>query len=176
MKRFTFIILLSILVISAKAQNFFKDKISFATTVGTEIPTNTPSTVPFTWQVLGYYHLTDRWSFGAGTGLSIYEKTLIPVYGDVKYQIGRERKFTPFVELALGYSFAASSSTNGGAFANPSIGVEYPLKNKIKLQLAVGYTGQEFKRLKQQTDGYFHKEFAEKLCYNSVSFRLGLRF
>jgi len=98
------------------------------------------------------------------------------VYGDVKFQIGRERKFTPFVEFAMGYSFATSDNANGGAFVNPSIGVQYPLKNKMKLQLAVGYTGQEFERRKEQTDSYFHKEFAEKLCYNSISFRLGLCF
>lgn len=176
MKRIIFIILLSITVLGARAQNIFSEKISFATTFGTEIPMNTPSTTPFTWQVLGYYKLTDRWSVGAGTGLSFYEKMLVPVFGDVKFQIGRERKFTPFVEFAMGYSFATSGNANGGAFVNPSIGVQYPLKNKMKLQLAVGYTGQEFERRKEQTDSYFHKEFAEKLCYNSISFRLGLCF
>lgn len=176
MKRLIFIILLGITLTGAKAQSIPGEKISFATTIGTEIPMDTPSTIPFTWQALGYYNLTNRWAVGVGTGLSFYEKMLIPVYGDVKYRIGRERRFTPFIELAMGYSFAPSGDANGGYFLNPSFGVQYPLKNRMKLQFAIGYTGQEFERLKKQTDSYFHKEFAEKLRYNSISLRLGLCF
>lgn len=176
MKRTIFIILLSISAISVKAQNMLKEKISFATTVGTGLSMTEPSVTPFTWQVLGYYNLTNRWAVGVGTGLSFYEKTLIPVYGDVRFQIGRERKFTPYAELAIGYSFAPTSNTNGGSFINPSIGVQYPLKNKMKLQLAVGYELQDLKRLKTHNDDYFSKEFAEQLNHHSISFKLGLRF
>ena len=79
MKRFIFIILLCIAVSSVKAQTNGESKISFATTIGTGLSMSTPSSTPFTWQVLGYYKLTDRWSTGVGTGLSFYEKMLIPV-------------------------------------------------------------------------------------------------
>jgi len=58
---------------------------------------------------LGYYNLTEKWSLGAGTGLSFYEKMLIPLYGDVRFQIGRERKFTSYLEFAAGYSFAKTN-------------------------------------------------------------------
>ena len=176
MKRFLFIILLSIVVISVKAQTGSENKISYATTVGTGISMSTPSSTPFTWQVLGYYNLTKKWSLGAGTGLSFYEKMLIPLYGDVRFQIGRERKFTPYLEFAIGYSFAPSSDANGGFFMNPSIGIQYPLKNRMKLQLAIGYELQELERLKKQTDSYFHKEFAEQLSHHSISIRLGVFF
>lgn len=176
MKQFIFIILLCIAVSSAKAQNIFKEKISFATTIGTGLSMSEPSCTPFTWQVLGYYSLTERWSVGAGTGLSSYEKMLIPVYGNIRFQIGRERKFTPYAECATGYSFAPSGNTNGGFFMNPSIGIQYPLKNKMKLQLAVGYELQELERLKRHTDNYFLKEFEEQLSHHSISFKIGLRF
>ena len=59
---------------------------------------------------------------------------------------------------------------------NPSIGIQYPLKNKIKLQLAVGYELQKLERLKTQTDSYFEKEFVERLSHNSISIKLGLLF
>lgn len=176
MKRTIFIILLSTVIISAKAQNMFKEKISFTTTAGTGFSMTEPSVTPFTWQILGYYNLTDRWAVGAGTGLSFYEKMLIPVYGDVRFQIGRERKFTPYAEFAIGYSFVPTSNTNGGSFINPSIGVQYPLKNKMKLQLALGYELQDLERLKTHTDKYFSKEFAEQLNHHSISLKIGLRF
>ena len=49
-------------------------------------------------------------------------------------------------------------------------------KNKIKLQLAIGYELQKLERLKTQTDNYFHKEFAEKLSHNMISVKFGLCF
>ena len=166
-----------ILIHIYKSQTNEKEcKISFATTIGTVLSMSTPSKTPFTWQVLGYYNLTDRWAVGAGTGLSFYEKTLIPVFGDVKFQIGRTRKFTPYAELAMGYSFAPASDASGGYFANPSIGIQYPLNNGMRLQFAVGYEWQDLKRLKKHSDNYFAKEFEEKLWHQTISFKLGLRF
>ncbi|MDR1115211.1 MAG: hypothetical protein LBL33_03510 [Tannerella sp.] len=176
MKRLVFMILLCIAVSSAKAQTGDESKISFATTVGTGLSMSEPSSTPFTWQVLGYYNLTGRWAAGVGTGLSFYEKMLIPVYGDIRFQIGRERKFTPYAELGAGYSFAVAGNTGGGFFLNPSIGIQYPLKNKMKLQLAVGYELQELERLKKHADNYFLKEFEERLNHHSISFKAGLRF
>lgn len=145
-------------------------------TIGTGLDMGKPSSTPFTWQILGYYKLSGKWSVGAGSGLSFYEKMLIPVYGDVRYQIGRERKFTPYVELGIGYSFATAGNANGGFFINPSIGLQYPLKDRMKLQLAIGYELQKLERLKKQTDDYFYKEFAEKLNHNMISVKLGLCF
>lgn len=176
MKRVIFISLFSLAIIIAKAQTGNENTFTFTTTLGTGIPMSTPSSTPFTWQIMGYYNLTEKWSVGAGTGLSFYEKTLIPVYGDVRFQIGRERKFTPYVEFGAGYSFAPASDANGGFFMNPSVGIQYPLKNKMKLQLAVGHELQELERSKTQMGSYFHKEFAEKLSHHTISIKLGLRF
>lgn len=176
MKRLIFISFFSLSIFTAEAQTENDNKFSFTTTLGTGISMNTPSSTPFTWQVICYYNMTGRWSIGAGTGLSFYEKTLIPVYGDVKFQIGRERKLTPYLEFGAGYSFAPASDANGGFFMNPSIGVQYPLKNKMKLQLAVGYELQELERLKKQTDSYFHKEFEEQLSHHSISLKIGVKF
>lgn len=175
MKRLIFILFLSLAAISLNAQNL-SDRIAFAATIGTGFSITKPSSTLFTLQFLGYYELSDKWYLGAGTGLSFYEKTLIPVFGDIRYRIGRERKFTPYAELAAGYSFSTTSDAKGGFFMNPSIGVRYPLKNNMKLQLAVGYELQKLERLKNHTDNYFYKEFSEKLSHNSISLKLGLCF
>jgi hypothetical protein len=176
MKRTILIILASLATIAAGAQDKGENKFTFATTLGTGISLAGIPNTPATWQVLGYYHPTDRWAVGAGTGLSFYEKMLIPVFGDVRYQIGRERRLTPYVELAAGYSFAPSRTANGGLFVNPSLGVQCRLKNRWKLQLAVGYELQKLERLKTSSDNYFDKAFAEKLTHNSLSIRLGVLF
>lgn len=176
MKRCIFIMLLSIIIHNISAQTNNKERVSFATTLGTGISMNTPSSTPIAWQIIGYYNLTERWSVGIGTGLSFYEKTLIPIYGDVKFQIGKQRKFTPFAEFAIGGSFAPTSEANGGFFMHPSIGIQYPIKNKIRLQLAIGYEWQELERLKKQTDDYFQKVFSEKLFHHSITVKIGVEF
>ena len=174
MKKILFVLMCSLLLVSAIAQN--ENKIFFAATAGTGISIGVPSYTPFTWQVSGYYHLTERWLVGAGTGLSFYEKLLIPLYGDVKYQIGKTRTITPYAELGMGYSFAPNDEANGGLLMNPSVGIQYPLKNRMKLQLAVGYELQKLERLKKHSDSYFTKEFAEKLRHHAISIKLGLCF
>ncbi len=145
-------------------------KFSVATTVGTAIPMDSPSVVPITWQVLGYYHPTERWSVGVGAGLSFYEKLIVPVYGDVRYQIGRTRKITPHIEMAAGYGFF------GGLYLNPSVGIRYTLGKRLRLQLSAGYEMQPLERRKSHTDSYFHSEFAEKLNHNGISIKVGVEF
>ena len=174
MKKILFVWLCSFSLVSATAQD--GNKISFATTAGTGITIGAPSYTLFSWQLSGYYHLTERWLVGAGTGLSFYEKLLIPLYADVKYQIGRARMITPYTEFGMGYSFAPDNEVNGGLFIYPSVGIQYPLKNGMKLQLAVGYELQKLQRLKKHSDNYFAKEFAEKLRHHAISIKLGLCF
>lgn len=178
MKRLLFTICLCIAATVVKSQTGHNDsRFSYATTFGTGIPVmNTPSKVPFTWQVLGYYNLTERWALGAGSGLSFYEKLLIPTFGDVRFQIGPARKFTPYAELGVGYAFSPSNNANGGFFLNPSFGIQYPLRNRMKLQLAIGAELQELERLKKQTDDYFQKEFKEKLSHHAISLKIGIVF
>lgn len=177
MKNLIFIVLISLSVITAKAQTKEKEcKLSFSTTIGSGLSISTPSKTPFTGQVLGHYRLTEKWYIGAGTGLSLYEKMLIPVFGDVKFRIGRIRKVTPYAELGMGYAFAPDRNVNGGFFMNPSFGIQYSLKNRMKLQFAIGYELQELERLKKHADDYFAKEFAEKLNHHSISLKLGFIF
>lgn len=173
-KIFFTLVVFSAIVAGVRAQD--KHRFSFATTIGTGIPMSTPASTPVTWQALSYYNLTDRWAVGVGTGLSSYEKILIPLYGDIRFQIGRERKITPYLELAAGYSFAPSKEALGGCFFNPSVGIQYPLKNRMKLRLAVGYESQQMKRLKKQADDYFSKEFEEQLWHQSISIKMGFCF
>ena len=76
------LILLSVLIASAmKGQ--ISNRFTYITTIGTGIPMNEPSSTPFTWQVSGHYKLTERFSAGIGTGLSFYEKALIPMTSKV---------------------------------------------------------------------------------------------
>jgi hypothetical protein len=135
-----------------------------------------PSYTPFSWQVLGYYHFGERLSAGIGSGLSFYEAILIPVFADAKFAVTRPRMFTPFVECAGGYAFAANKNANGGFYLNPSVGVQYALSGKMKLHLSAGYGLQKSERLKEHANDYFTAGFVEKLSHQSISIKVGILF
>ena len=145
MKKIILLIIANCIVAIATAQQ--TERFTFATSVGTGIDMNEPATTPFAWQILGYYAINKHLFMGIGTGLSIYEKTLIPLFADVKFRIIKPRKFTPYIECGVGYSFAPDQNANGGFYLNPSAGVEYSIYKDKKLFLALGYESQKFDRL-----------------------------
>lgn len=177
MKKIIFTALCCFAILTLRAQTDSKiHRFSFTTTICSGIVMSSPSSNTFMWQILGHYKLTERLLLGAGTGLSLYEKVLIPLYGDIKFQITKTWMFTPFVELGLGYSFAPSNDASGGFFINPSVGVQYIFKNQMKLHLAIGYELQNLERIKTQTNDYFSSSYLEKLSHHSISIKLGLSF
>lgn len=174
MKKILLILVAFFVVAVSRAQD--RDHFSFATTIGTGISMSTPSSTPFAWQVLGYYNLSQRWAVGVGTGISAYEKVLIPLFADLKFNITKPHKFTPYVECGAGYSFAPDKNANGGLYLNPSVGVQWAVCTKMKLLFAVGYEIQKLERLKSHNNQYFEAEFHEKLSHNSISIKIGVLF
>lgn len=174
MKKIILLIIASCTVAMATAQK--REHFTFAISVGTGIDMSEPAATPFTWQVLGYYAINKRFSVGIGTGLSIYEKALIPLFADVKFKIIKPRKFTPYIECSVGYSFAPDKNANGGFFLNPSVGVEYSIYGDKKLFLALGYESQKLERLKTQKQSLLTTEFVEKLKHNSIAIKIGFMF
>lgn len=176
MKRIIFIAILTLLVFAATGQTE-KKHFSYAVTLGTGITFGTPSTIPFGLQGISYYPLGKRFSVGAGTGLSVYDKVvLIPLLGDLRFDLTRPRKFTPYVECAAGYAFALSNGANGGFCFNPSVGMKFTLLKKVRMLMAVGYESQSLKRCKDYSDSLFLYEYEEQLNRHSAMVRLGVVF
>ncbi len=175
MKKIIFLIILCCCtIIMVKAQR--TDRFTYATSIGTGLAMSEPANTPFTWQVLGYYNMSKRLSIGAGTGLSIYEKALIPLFADAKYSIVKSGRMIPYLECGVGYSFAPDKNANGGFYMNPSIGVQYSICENKKIFFALGYELQEFERLKAQEKPLFTAEFSERLSHSSVSAKVGFVF
>lgn len=174
MKKIIFSILVCCTTLMAKAQR--AEHFTFATNIGTAIPLNKPAATPFTWQMLGYYAISKRFETGVGTGLSFYEKVLVPLFATAKFTLVKPRKFTPYLECGVGYSFAPDKNANGGFYLNPSVGIQYPLGRNKKLFVAFGYELQKFERLKSQEQPLFTAAFAEKLKHSAVSVKTGFRF
>lgn len=174
MKKIILLIIASCTVAMATAQK--REHFTFATSIGTGIDMSEPAATPFTWQVLGYYAINKRFSVGIGTGLSIYEKALIPLFANAKFTITKPRKFTPYIECGVGYSFAPDKNANGGFYLNPSIGIQYSVCGDKKLFFALGYESQKLERVKAEEQPLHTVEFAEKLSHNAISVKIGFIF
>lgn len=151
-------------------------RFSYSTTIGTGLAMSTPSKTPFSWQVLGYYNITPRWAVGAGTGISIYEKPLLPLFANVKFRIIKPVKWTPYIECGAGYSLPLAKKSHGGFYLSPTIGVEYAAFEKARFLFGIGYEWQELERSKSYQDNYFTSEFQEKLSHHSLAFKIGVVF
>ena len=175
MKQFIFVFLFLGMFLSLLGQEK-QARFSYATTVGTGIPMSKPSLVPFDWQVLGWYNMGQRFALGVGTGISVYEKVMVPLFGDVKFRITRPLRFTPYVECGVGYAFSCGDQTKGGFYLAPSVGTEWGICKKMKMLVAVGYELQSLERVKAYQDTYISSEFQEHLNHGSISFRIGVLF
>lgn len=176
MKKFIFTLaLLFIVTIHVDGQTD-SQHFSFTTYIGTGISMSQPSHTPFNWQVIAHYHIGRRFTIGAGSGLSIYEKALIPLYANAQFFMTRPGKFTPYLECNIGGSLAAAKETNGGFYLSPSVGGQVKLTQKLKIKIALGYEIQRLERLKQRADEYFQTEFKEELSHHSMTLKVGLTY
>lgn len=151
-------------------------RFSYTTYFGTGIPMSKPSHTPFSWQVMSHYHINRRFAIGAGSGLSVYEKTLIPLYASVQFFLTRPKKFTPYLECNIGGVFAPAKEANGGLYLSPAFGGHLRITSKLKMNFAVGYELQKLNRLKKHTDDYFYTEFKEELSHSSFTFKIGVTY
>lgn len=175
MKKNILIIMLACTTLSVFGQADSK-KLSYTITVGTGMSMNEPSRVPFTMQATGRYSLTPHLSAGIGTGISVYEKTLIPLFAQVRFLITRPHRFTPYASCSAGYSFAPHKEASGGIFLNPNIGIRYSAAGRVKLIFSIGYELQRLERLKEYEDEYMGVQFKEALEHHSLVVKAGIEF
>lgn len=174
MRKTILMLIMGFIAISANAQS--PKRFSLSTSIGTGISMSAPTSTPFIWQVLGNFEINNRLSAGIGSGISFYEKALIPLFADVKFAITQPQMFTPYLGCSVGYSFAPAKHTNGGFYLNPSVGVQYKIHSKMQLFFALGYELQKLERLKRYENSLLTTEFAEQLGHNSISVKLGITY
>lgn len=151
-------------------------RFSCSASVGTGFGLTRPSSVPVVWRVTGHYNVSRRFSVGAGTGGSCYEKTLVPLFADAKFLLMRRRSFTPYAGCAAGYAFAPRRDANGGLLLNPELGVQYALRCGVHLFFAAGYELLRLERLRKYEGCWFSAEFAEQLSHGTLLLKVGVLF
>ena len=171
------LILLAMTVLAAvvgSGQNL--PRFSYVVTAGAGFALNEPASTPFIVRFTGYYNVSSHFSVGAGTGLSSYEKMLIPLFADTRFLLIRPRRFTPYIGCAGGYAFAPARDARGGLLLSPALGLQYSLCGTWRLFIEVGYEHQRIERLRKYDSPFFTARFVEKLNHNTLLLKLGIRF
>jgi hypothetical protein len=141
-------------------QNYFFDT-SLGVLVGNS---GNSQKAPFSFMTSFNYRIIDKLYLGAGLGTEFFDESYMPVFGQIQYKF-RESKFTPFVNLQLGYQvpledanrsqsviyYDYSSSyypnpqsngklnTEGGYFINPSFGFQRLTSENFGWFFSFGY-------------------------------------
>lgn len=151
-------------------------RISLTAIIGTGFDLNRPSCTPFIGQIIGNWNFNERFSAGVGTGVSLYEKPLIPLFADARVYVCKPRKFTPFIRCFAGYGFSVSDDANGGIGLNLAVGISCAVHKRMKLFVQTGYEMQKLERSKGYEDDMISAEFVEKLNHKMISLKVGIEF
>lgn len=92
------------------------------------------------------YQFNSTFSIGLGTGLRYYfeeETALIPVFTDIRTTL-MDRKVSPYLSLAAGYSFDLTNDPDGAGFLfNPALGVRFMASETVAVHVGLGYEMQK---------------------------------
>lgn len=121
--------------------------------------------------IINSYQVTPNLSLGFGTGLrSFYQggEILVPLLGDLRVNFNNNN-VSPFVSLAMGYSFDATNRFEGaGPLVNPNIGINISISKKSKLIFGIGYEVQKI--------GYYRTYIYTYKNSNAASLNIGMSF
>ncbi len=142
-------------------------RFSCSASVGTGFGLTRPSSVPVVWRVTGHYNVSRRFSVGAGTGVSCYEKNARAALCRCEVPAYAPPQLYALCRCAAGYAFAPRRDANGGLLLNPELGVQYALRCGVHLFFAAGYELQRLERLRKYEGRWFSAEFAEQLSHGT---------
>jgi len=215
MKKFIFITLLAFLMLEASSQSNIRfenrktDGYFNLTQIGLmmgnqPINENTPNYFddrsdfhisPSVTMVNGIMFNEERWSAGLGVGFEIFDRSLFPVFFDLRRTFWAS-DVSPYIALKTGYSISGFKKKpyenfmlnhdpymvsdiyfkkHGGFMFNPEIGVKIVLSENADLLITAAYRHQRTKS-KVTRENRNPREWEYKLNMNRLSFGVGIMF
>ncbi len=175
MKRIVLLALVGIFCQCAFSQNL-ADRLCYQTEVAVGFPLLESHGTPMRLCQKVMYGLNPRLMCGVGAGFSRYDKTLVPLFADLQWNVARPWQFTPFVEARVGYSFAPSPSATGGSNLGLGFGTSFRLSDTWRICASVGYEYQHFSQLKTFESPAIRSRFVEIISHNALSVTVGFQF
>jgi len=160
---------------TANAQRF-ADKLYHKVEIGIGYPLPESDRIPMQITADVNYSFTPRLFLGLGTGIKQIEKTLLPLYAGLRWNMTHSRRVLLFLEGQCGYSFTLSPNSSGGNLWGGFFGCNFPLKSKNSIALSLGYEYQGYKILRSSHTELFDVECIEYIGHNSLCIKLGYIF
>jgi hypothetical protein len=133
------------------------------------------------------------WFAGIGLGLDYYQYRTIPLFADLRYEVGHKRnKFFVYGDAGINFNWAqdyfyyesvlwngnSSNDFNGGLYTDAGFGLSAGFKNGNAFILSLGYSRKTLEEKINHTDWLTGKPQTDINTYrlNRVILKAGLRF
>lgn len=103
---------------------------------------------------------------------------LIPVYANIKANLTKDTKITPFLSLNTGYTFDILSSKSPGFMIQPNFGIDFSISEKHSIYFWVGLNLQKFHYNNWDDDNFYslYLPTTKSEMFSSIDFRIGFKF
>ena len=116
----------------------------FAPNVGFQVnPINDRELGSINFQGVLGMQITERFSFGIGSGMEKADIGLIPIFADIRFNF-KKSDHTPFLHVKQGYSVAfgnddENESYSGGQYSFGGIGFKSRISSAASIEFSIGY-------------------------------------
>ncbi len=121
-----------------------------------------------------------QWFAAAGAGVDLYRYISVPVFLDVRREIGNKNE-RPFIYVDGGINFYNDSkeenySYKSGAYFDAGVGYLWQFKKRNTLLLSIGYCYKSFEKRFTYSSGGNEDKDDYKYGFNRLSIKAGWRF
>lgn len=129
------------------------------------------------------YQVNPHFFIGGGIGLCYYNfdniegsddsegNLAVPFFANARFNLGSAR-VTPFIDAKLGYAVGDLQ----GLYASPSVGVRIGIKGKFAINVATGYTAQQYTHEDYSYHGWYSWTNEEKKFTHNFTLSVGVEW
>jgi hypothetical protein len=149
-------------------------------------PAENSSMAPVSIETINGYRLNNKYTFGLGIGMDIFEKIHVPVFLDGRYML-LNRDISPVIIIKGGYSLPVGrESTNnfyyneyyskGGPMLGTGAGLVFRINNHNLVSISLLYRYQQLITTEVQRNGDRTWKFDHSVKYNRMELKFGFYF
>lgn len=199
MKKVFYFIMLSALVLSssANAQNKGYEK---SVEIGYAIGVGKYNNDIFNLSMINGYRFNDTFFAGIGVGVGYSnalngvdistlgittefrtEAILIPIYANIKANLSKDNKISPFLSLNIGYTIDVNQYLKDapGFFIQPNFGVDFKITDKTSIYGLVGFNLQHFDYSYTRNVGTTSSDWeitTKSEMFKAIDLKIGFKF
>ena len=150
-------------------------------------PAENSGKTPLSIETVNAYRFKNKYSFGLGLAMELFEKAHVPVFLDCRYSLAR-REISPFILVKGGYSLPVGGDpenytydysehySKGGPLMGVGAGLAFRINNFNLITLSLAYRYQQLTTTEIQRNGEIKWKYDHSVKYNRLEVKFGFCF